>query len=278
MSTPSHSPTTTESSASSSSSSSSSHNVTFCVAPRTGDILPYQCNSTLGFDACAPPAVPKTLPTDTCHNASLTLPNVAALYKSFVLYNRNCTAVADPSPDHAASLPHSDTRLRRRVRHRRLPRLQRQPRTPSRPATTRSPRSPVSPLSTCHPHQCCALPGTGLVLNGTAASTAIVAPYFALTQIAAPDDTFAFIIIGACVGACCFIGCLVAFYAFVVKRKQRAAVAANKSARGRSLVPATSSSVNGGDEREALFAQLPDETGVPGIVAVPLRHKTAPNF
>jgi hypothetical protein len=277
MSTPSHSPTTTESSASSSSSSSSSHNVTFCVAPRTGDILPYQCNSTLGFDACAPPAVPKTLPTDTCHNATLTLPNVAALYKSFVLYNRNCTAVADPSPDHAASLPHSDTlfvaafatadcRVCNASTHSKPP------------CNNKVTEVACLALSTCHPHQCCALPGTGLVLNGTAASTAIVAPYFALTQIAAPDDTFAFIIIGACVGACCFIGCLVAFYAFVVKRKQRAAVAANKSARGRSLVPATSSSVNGGDEREALFAQLPDETGVPGIVAVPLRHKTAPNF
>jgi hypothetical protein len=260
-----------------SSTDTNAHNVTLCLAPRTGDRLPSDCNSTLGFDNCASPSVPKILSTDTCHNASLTLPNVAALYKSFVLYNRNCTNAADPSPEHADRLPASTTVFLAAFATADCRVCNTSASHPKQPCPNKVTEVACLPLSTCHPHQCCPLPGSGLVLNGSTATTAIVAPYFALAQIAAPNDTLAFIIIGACVGACCLIGCLVAFYAFVVKRKQRAALAASRSLRGRSLAPATPARPTN-DERESLFAQLPDETGVPGVVTVPLRHKTAPNF
>jgi hypothetical protein len=197
--------------------SSSVPNVTVCLASRAGEVLPSSCNASAGFDQCAAPSVAKVLPTDECLTGVLTLPNLGARYASFVFYNRNCTDAADPSVE--ALLPNSTTLFVAAFS------------TPdcrvcdtARNHKCRATEIACFPFSSCAAHQCCSLPAAGMALNGTTASTVIVAPLLAAPPLdsLSSDSMLPYIVMGSAVGCCCLLGVVVTVYAWFVKRRQQA--------------------------------------------------------
>ena len=204
------------------------------------------------------------LPTDECLDGVLTLPNLGALYKSFVLYNRNCTGAADPS--RAAELPVSATLFvaafssnECRVCNATLNRK------------CRPPEIACYAFSTCEPHRCCALPAAGIALNGTTASTAIVAPLVAAAALDVPDETLPFVVLGSAVGACCLLGLLIAVYAWLRKRRQRT----GRKPPARSMtVSSKSAAVNAAAAAESDS----DSDDAASERDTLITHKTSPNF